>query len=246
VVSVFVWGTDLKREPIVMNDEKLNEIFRKVQKTHFPGSLRKVKAEFYPYRSLRHSVEWNGFRIRAKVSKLFANAPNQILEVIAVILLSRVYKRQIDKHTRSLYRAYSQQLSYKRQVRKLDYSAKGKYFDLQLIYQRINNIYFSGELKVANIGWSKKRSYTRLGFYDKKRNLIVISKIFDSPAASLKVLQYLMYHEMLHIKYPEVTVNHRRRIHTRDFKQAEKQFPDFDEIQVWLKKNVQLLVGQSG
>jgi hypothetical protein len=245
VALAFVWVTELSSESIVMNDDKLNEIFRKVQKSHFPGTLRKVKAEFYPYRSLRHSVEWNGFRIKAKVSKLFGDAPIHILEIIAVILLSRVYKKQIDRQTRSMYRAYSQQISYKRQNRKVDYSPKGKYFDLQLIYQRINNLYFSAELKIENIGWSKKRSYTRLGFYDKSRNLIVISKIFDSPSAPLKVLQYLMYHEMLHAQYPEKTINHRRRIHTREFKQAEKQFPDFDEIQMWIKKNIPMLARQS-
>ena len=224
-----------------MNNDRLNEIFRNVHKTHFPGRLRRIKVEFYPYRSMRHTVEWNGIRIKAKVSRLFSNAPAHILETIALLLLSRVYKKKIDKQIRSIYSAYSNQLTYKRQTRKIIYEPGGKYYNLSLIYERLNILYFNSELQITNIGWSKKNSYTRLGFFDKSRNLIVISKIFDSPRVPLRVLQYLMYHEMLHGRFPEQTVNNRRRIHTPQFRAEERKFPGFDEIQDWININVRRL-----
>ncbi len=224
-----------------MNNERLNEIFRNVHITHFPGRLRRIKAEFYPYRSLRHTVEWNGIRIKVKVSRLFSDAPVHILEIIALLLLSRVYKKKIDGQTRSTYSAYSKQLNYKRQTRKINYEPGGKHYNLSLIYQRLNIMYFNCDLQITNIGWSKKNSYTRLGFFDKSRNLIVISKIFDSPLVTLRVLQYLMYHEMLHARFPEKTVNNRRRIHTSQFRAEERKFPDFDEIQSWININTRRL-----
>ena len=225
----------------MVNNERLNEIFRNVHITHFPGRLRRIKAEFYPYRSMRHTVEWNGIRIKAKVSRLFSDAPVHILEIIALLLLSRVYKKKIDRQIRSMYSAYSNQLTYKRQTRKINYEPGGKYYNLSLIYQRLNIMYFNSELQITNIGWSKKNSYTRLGFFDKSRNLIVISKIFDSPLVSHRVLQYLMYHEMLHSRFPEQTVNNRRRIHTPQFRAEERKFPGFYEIQDWININTRRL-----
>jgi len=225
----------------MMNNERLNEIFRNVYTTHFPGRIRRIKAEFYPYRSLRHTVEWNGIRVKAKVSRLFSDAPVHILEIIALLLLSRVYKKKIDRQTRSMYNAYSKQLTYKRQTRKINYEPKGKYYNLSLIYKSLNIMYFNSELQITNIGWSKKNSYTRLGFFDKNRNLIVISKIFDSPHVPLRILQYLMYHEMLHARFPEETVNNRRRIHTPQFRAEERKFPGFVEIQDWININTRRL-----
>ncbi len=229
-----------------MNNDNLNDIFRNVQKTHFPGKLRRVRAQFYPYRSLRHSVEWNGLTIKAKVSQLFIDAPVNILEIIALLLLSRVYKKKIDAQTRHTYRTFSNQLTYKRSTRKIDYDPIGKHFDLRDIFDHLNNIYFSNELAIKYIGWSKNYSYTRLGFFDKSRNLIVISKIFDSPHVPMNVLEYLMFHEMLHVKFPEETINNRRRIHTPEFRKVERDFPEYKEIDLWLKNNLRKLVRNSG
>jgi predicted metal-dependent hydrolase len=221
-----------------MNNDRLNQIFKYVHKTHFPGRIRRVKAQFHPYRTLRHTVEWNGIRINAKVSVLIAKAPVYIIEALALLLLSRVYRKKVNARTRSLYRSYSREISYKKQSRNIHYTHSGKYFDLAVIFNRLNSRYFNNELQISTIGWSQKKSYTRLGFYDKTRELIVISKIFDTSLVPLKVLEYLVYHEMLHIRHPEQHRNGRRRIHTPAFRNEERNFPDFDEIQKWIRNNL--------
>jgi predicted metal-dependent hydrolase len=226
----------------VMNDERLNQIFKQVHKTHFPGRLRKVQARFYPYRSLRHTVEWNSIRINAKVSVLFTQAPVYIIEALAILLLSRVYRKKVDAQIRTLYNSYSRQIPHKKQTRKIKYRSSGKYFDLSVLLNRLNSRYFKNELEISNIGWSQKRSYTRLGFYDNSRNLIVISKIFDSSLVPLKVVEYLVYHEMLHVKHPEKQINGRRRIHPPEFRADERSFPEFDDIQRWIKTNLRRLL----
>ena len=43
-----------------MDNTRLNEIFKSVHKKRFPGKMRRIDAQFYPYRSPRHTVQWNG------------------------------------------------------------------------------------------------------------------------------------------------------------------------------------------
>ena len=45
-----------------------------------------------------------------------------------------------------------------------------------------------------------------LGHFDPSHNAIIISRIFDEPKAPKLALEYVMFHEMLHLRYP---VDHR-------------------------------------
>jgi hypothetical protein len=49
-------------------------------------------------------------------------------------------------------------------------------------------------------------------------------------------LEYVMYHEMLHLRHPVDHAGARRRVHTREFKEAEKQFPRLKEAKEALKR----------
>jgi predicted metal-dependent hydrolase len=75
-----------------------------------------------------------------------------------------------------------------------------------------------------------------LGHFDPSHNAIVISRIFDNPTAPPLGLEYVMFHEMLHLRYPVEHSGARRRIHTREFRQAEKQFARLKEAKEILKK----------
>lgn len=224
-----------------MDNTELNSIFNAVHKNYYPRRIRRVNAEFYPYRSLRHSVEWNSLRIKARVSALLREAPVHIIESVAIMLLARVYRQKVDRDIRSRYRDFAGQLEINRPTRNISYDPEGQHFNLTRIFKRINARYFDDAINISMLGWSRNRSFSRLGFYDKRRNLIVISSIFDSRGVPEKIIEYLMYHEMLHIRHPEKTVNGRRQIHTREFRESEDQFPEIDDIRIWLKKNVRRL-----
>jgi hypothetical protein len=45
-----------------------------------------------------------------------------------------------------------------------------------------------------------------------------------------------MFHEMLHLRYPVDHTRARRRVHTHEFHQAEKQFVKLKEAKEILKK----------
>jgi len=95
---------------------------------------------------------------------------------------------------------------------------------------------FEGLLARPQLGWSRGASRSRLGHFDPSHNAIIISRIFDSPTMPAVALEYVMFHEMLHLRYPVEHNGASRRVHTREFHQAEKQFGRLKEAKEILKK----------
>jgi len=242
VASGFPWETSLSRP---VQNKELNRIFEEVHRKHFARLNRRVEARFYPYRSLRHTVEWNTRRISARVSMHFKHAPRHILEILALILFSKVYRQKVQNQLRKIYRIYSQDLQRNLPVlpaRSLErYQPYGKYHNLEKIFKELNHTHFNDQIYVAKIGWSIKKSYRRIGFYDTRRKLLVISNVFDNHRVPVKVVEFLVYHEMLHVVIPEQVGKSRRILHPPEFRRLERAFPDYFSINRWIKANLSKL-----
>jgi len=113
---------------------------------------------------------------------------------------------------------------------------KGRHFDLAEIFERLNAQYFDGLLGRPELGWSRGKSRSLLGHFDPSHNAIIISRIFDEPAVPPLTLEYVMYHEMLHLRYPVEHRRTRRCVHTPEFRDAEKKFPRLKEAKELLKR----------
>jgi len=50
----------------------------------------------------------------------------------------------------------------------------------------------------------------------------VVSKVFDRPSSPRYAIEYLLYHEMLHLKHPVSVRGTRRCVHSAAFKADEK------------------------
>ena len=75
-----------------------------------------------------------------------------------------------------------------------------------------------------------------LGHFDPSHNAIIISRIFDRPQVPALAVEYVLFHEMLHLRYPVDHNGARRRVHTREFREAEKKFPRLKEAKEILKR----------
>lgn len=228
-----------------MPDSHIETIFNTVQRQYFKTKYKKIDVEFYKFRSLKHTIEWTLWRIRIRVNEHFRHAPDKIIELLAIILLAKVYKVRVGRDIRKSYDDYIEILKESLPVKKYNrldsYTAKGEIFDLTKIFNQLNALYFGSNLKIPVLGWSRKNSYWRLGFYDKERDLLVISRVFDQSAVPEDIVRYMVYHEMLHIYYPSERKNGRRVIHPPAFRKTEKQFPGYKDIQNWLKSNLRKL-----
>ena len=83
--------------------------------------------------------------------------------------------------------------------------------------------------------WSKIRSRRSLGHYDPAHNAIVVSRIFDHPAVPRYAVEYIVYHEMLHLKHPVKLRGSRRCVHGKEFQDEEKLFPQVTQAKAFLK-----------
>ena len=228
-----------------MPDSHIETIFNTVQRQYFKTKYKRINVKFYKFRSLKHTIEWTPWRIRIRVNEHFRHAPAKIIELLAIILLAKVYKIRVGSDIRKSYNDYNEILKESLPVKKHNrlnaYTAKGKIFDLTKIFNQLNASYFRNNLKIPVLGWSRKNSYWRLGFYDKERDLLVISRVFDQSAVPEDIVRYMVYHEMLHIYFPTERKNGRRIIHPPAFRKTEKQFPGYQDIQNWLKSNLRKL-----
>jgi len=74
-----------------------------------------------------------------------------------------------------------------------------------------------------------------LGHYDPSHHAIVLSKSLDRATVPRIAVEYVLYHEMLHLRYPTEHRGARRCVHTPDFKAAEKLFPGLADARTALK-----------
>jgi len=79
-------------------------------------------------------------------------------------------------------------------------------------------------------------SRNRLGHYDPAHNAIVVSRIFDHPRIPRYAIEYIVYHEMLHLKHPVKLRGSRRCVHSAEFQAEENLFPQLEKATGFLKQ----------
>jgi hypothetical protein len=195
------------------------------------------QVEYKPFASLRSSVRLRGNCAVAHISDLLAPAPPLVLEALAEILLGRLFRRRPSREARECYLAYVFTPAMRRRVdearrrrgRKQILPARGRHFDLEEIFRELNRRCFGGGIRLRRLGWSPQRSRSTLGHYDSAHRTITISRALDSPKVPRYLVEYLVFHEMLHIRYPVERKGHRRVVHSRGFREAEKRFPRYEQ-----------------
>ncbi len=104
---------------------------------------------------------------------------------------------------------------------------------LEESFNRVNDQYFYGIIERPNLKWGSK-SLATLGSYEYQTDTIKMSSIFRG--APLVLLDYVMYHEMLHKKHKFDVKGRRSYHHTSRFKKEEKKFEGQERVEKELKK----------
>ncbi|HEV2698328.1 MAG TPA: M48 family peptidase, partial [Terriglobales bacterium] len=63
---------------------------------------------------------------------------------------------------------------------------------------------------------------------------IVISRVFDHTRVLECAVEYIVYHEMLHLKHPVRLRGSRRCVHSAEFQAEEREFPQLDVAKKFL------------
>jgi predicted metal-dependent hydrolase len=99
---------------------------------------------------------------------------------------------------------------------------------LEKLFQQLNAAYFEGRLNQPNIGWSARSWRRQFGCYDPGPNQILLNRRMDQPGIPQLVVEYVLFHEMLHVKHPTRRSGCSLVSHSREFRQEEKRFAEFE------------------
>ncbi len=198
---------------------------------------------FYPFVSVNNTIRLRQGELYIRLSDLLESAPETVLHAIAHILLAKLYSKPINRAQSARYRRYvaSHEISAKarlvRQIRgrKLIHSAQGHHYHLEEIFEDLNRRFFHGLMGRPQLTWSQNHARNSLGHYDPAHNAIVISRIFDHPRVPHYVVEYILYHEMLHLKHPVKLRGSKRCVHSREFLEEEHLFPELAHAKKFLR-----------
>ena len=200
------------------------------------GRPPRFRVEFYPYSSLVLTIRRRKDSLHVRFSDLLQRAPVSVLEAAAALLLARVYRRRAPKSLIEPYLSYARsdrtrsRISRMRssRVRQRHSGPQGQHFDLEQMFDELNARFFGGALRRPGIGWSTKSWRRQFGCYDPGPNQILLNRRMDGPLVPRCAVEYVLYHEMLHVKHPTRRSGCSLVSHSKEFRAEEKLFPDFE------------------
>ena len=214
---------------------------------HHLGSNRGlpvVDVRFYPYAGLRHTIRLRSGQVYVRLSDICKNSPPEVMRALAFVLVARLLGKKIPPVHDRTYREYSltpevmrsSDIARRGRGRKMISSARGNSYDLDKIFAKLNRRYFDSNLEKPTLTWSQRKTRSILGHHDRVHDTIVISKSLDSTQVPEWFVEFIIYHEMLHMKHAARMINGRRYYHTAAFRLDERRFDKYDEAQRWLEQ----------
>jgi hypothetical protein len=221
------------------------EVFQQSYRELRPRApMPEFRIEFYPFANVNNTIRIRESRVHVRISDLLEGAPDSVIEAIAHILLAKIYRQPIEPMHSTRFRRYVashdirtkahlvRQLRGRKKIR----SPRGLVYDLEQIFEQLNLKFFHGLLARPQMTWSQLRSRHSLAHYDPAHNAIVVSRIFDHFRVPRYAVEYIVYHEMLHLKHPVKLRGSRRCVHGPEFQAEEKLFPELDKAKAFLKR----------
>ncbi len=202
---------------------------------------------FYRYVNTKSTMRYRNGRLHVRISDHLKDAPDAAIRGLFGTLLCRLDGLSIGCANPDDVRAYNHWLdqedvaarrrsSRQRRGRKhLD--PVGDHRSLLESYLRVS---LAMDLQLADaprLGWSRTRSTRRFGHHDGDHDCIILSRALDDPKVPEFVLDFVVYHELLHIVHPpRMGSGNKRIVHPREFRAAEARFPQRKEAEAWLTR----------
>jgi hypothetical protein len=200
--------------------------------------------EFYPYTSLTLTIRRREEVAYVRFSDLLERAPLEVLEGAAALLLARVFRRRAPRPLVQAYLDYARSDRTRgritrmrsRRVRRIRTLPQGRHYDLDMLFDQLNNEYFLGQLRRPHIAWSTRNWRRQFGCYDPGPNQIVLNRRMDRPQVPQFVVEYVLFHEMLHVKHPTRRSGCTLLAHSPKFRAEEKRFAQFAAARKYLDR----------
>jgi hypothetical protein len=199
------------------------------------GRPPRFRVEFFPYSSLTLTIRRREETVYVRFSDLLRRAPLGVLEAAAILLLAKIYRRRAPKALTEPYLAYARSARTRTRmnkmrgtrVRRAAVPPQGRHYNLDKMFDELNDKYFAGQLEKPHIGWSSRSWRRQFGCYDPGPNQILLNRRMDRPIVPQCAVEYVLYHEMLHVKHPTRRSGCTLLSHSPEFRAEEKLFTEF-------------------
>lgn len=203
-----------------------------------------IAVRFRRFTSLNTTIRLREGQIRVSLSDLLEGAPESVIRAIAHILLAKLFKKPIEPSHNLRYKRFASSAAVTRQTElirgargtKRFSGPEGRFYNLEEVFDSLNVRFFGGLLGRPELTWSEHMAKRSLGHYDAAHNMIVVSRVFDRPSSPRYAIEYLLYHEMLHLKHPVKMRGMRRCVHPPAFKDEEALFPQLKEAMAFIRR----------
>lgn len=220
--------------------ETLRAVWHEFRQPRCPAGLTSraippVQIEFtYGAHLYRAAQSQTGLQITLHEGLL--GAPPEVLRAVVCTL----YQKENEEYRRLIHE-YSASDDFLEVVAALELTTAaakdfphGRAHDLEQVFERVNATYFGGRLARPKLMWNNVFTHSRLGYYDGYRDAVTISISLDAPDVPAYVLDYVMYHELLHKQLGVTFTNGRHNAHTPEFRAAERRFAHYEEARAFI------------
>lgn len=114
--------------------------------------------------------------------------------------------------------------------------ARGAFHDLDASFSRVNATYFDGAMPRPRLTWSRSFTGRKFGHYDWILDTVMLSRTLDAQDVPSFLVDFIMYHELLHKQHGLRWVNGRGYAHTPQFQRDERKFERFEEAEAALER----------
>lgn len=224
--------------------ETPEQICRRVFRTLCPATaVPEIRIEFCRFASATSLARLRDGCLHVRITDALDGAPAPVLEALLYLLLGKLFRRPVPPAYRRRYRLYLNRCDVRHRVqglrrsrgRKFLTGPAGSHYDLETLFDELNTKYFNGALSRPVLSWSQRPSRRILGHYDPAHNAIVISRLLDSERVPRLAVAYVLFHEMLHLHFPEEHNGAQRRVHTEAFRKAERMFVGLERAKQMLR-----------
>jgi len=179
--------------------------------------------------SIKYSRKFTDFNANVKkvgntlhfsLSHMWKDVSEEIQMGLLQYLATKMFNERIPTMYIDMYHSYISKLTDFTPITNVDPF-------LQESFDRINVKYFHGAMELPNLEFGQASKRT-LGTYNFHTDTVRISTILKH---DLEALDFVMYHELLHKQEKFEVKGHRTHSHTRRFRELEKQYENYDQIE---------------
>lgn len=174
------------------------------------------------------NIYYTAYKIKVNLNLQWKDIDKEIKIGLIQHLLLKMYKKRGHTSNIDLYNNFIKNIPILTPKTKSDPA-------LETSFERVNQLFLSNSVEKPNLTWGTA-SFRKLASYNFHTDTITVSTLFTE--ARQEVLDYLMYHEMLHKFHKFKHTEGRSSFHSPAFKEDEKRYPN----QALIEKEIESII----